>query len=61
MDITFVDFFTIGIFGPSGNSFISVSRYLTYLTLFPMGYFPTDFPWEVVAASPSHAKWFLNF
>ena len=23
------------------------------LTLFTMGYFPTDFPWEVVVASPS--------
>ena len=31
------------------------------LTLFPMGYFPTDFPWQVVAASPAHANDFLNF
>ena len=31
------------------------------LTLFPMGYFPTDFPWEVVVASPAHANGFLNF
>ena len=25
----------------------------SYLTLFPMGYFPTDFPWEVVVVSPN--------
>ena len=31
------------------------------LTLFPMGYFPTDFPWEVVAASPTDANDFFLF
>ena len=35
--------------------------FFTYLTLFPMGYFPTDFPWQVVAASPAYANDFLNF
>ena len=43
------------------NARMSVLARISLLTLFPMGYFPTDFPWEVVAASPAYANDFLNF
>ena len=36
-------------------------NFLRKLTLFHMGYFPTDFPWEVVTASPAHVNDFLKF
>ena len=47
------------LYGKLQNPFLK--HPLLILTLFPMGYFPTDFPWQVVAASPAYANDFLNF